>query len=86
MAVASPFFSSLPLHDHGLEYIYPRFAAAHPFDGGLAALLGGTVEETAGRLGADEDAYLRLLEPLVKDWPIYCYRCAGSLAFSCPSI
>jgi len=36
MAVASPFFKSLPLQDHGLEYIHPTLPAAHPFDNGRA--------------------------------------------------
>src|SRR5471032_1098560 len=39
LAVASPFFEQLPLKDHGLEYIYPGIAAAHPFDNGRAAVL-----------------------------------------------
>jgi phytoene dehydrogenase-like protein len=30
MALASPFFSSLPLAKHGLEWIRPRFPLAHP--------------------------------------------------------
>src|SRR5712664_3546099 len=36
MAANSPFFSRLPLEEHGLEYIYPPVAAAHPFDDGTA--------------------------------------------------
>jgi len=32
LAAVSPFFSRLPLQQHGLEYIYPPVAAAHPFD------------------------------------------------------
>ena len=39
MAAASPFFETLPLEQHGLEYIYPEIAAAHPFDDGTAAIL-----------------------------------------------
>src|ERR1700712_3614280 len=34
LAAGSPFFQQLPLHQHGLEYIYPEIAAAHPFDDG----------------------------------------------------
>src|SRR5580698_3270022 len=48
MAVTSPFFKSLPLETHGLVYNYPSFAAAHPFDDGTAAVLKGSVAETAG--------------------------------------
>src|SRR5436190_23302183 len=31
IAVSSPFFKTLPLHEHGLECIYPPAAVAHPF-------------------------------------------------------
>src|SRR6201988_4368402 len=34
LAVASPFFETLPLGGHGLEFIDPDFAAANPFDDG----------------------------------------------------
>ncbi|WP_431210752.1 phytoene desaturase family protein [Puia sp. P3] len=33
MAAGSPFFSGLPLGEFGLEYVYPRVAAAHPLTG-----------------------------------------------------
>jgi phytoene dehydrogenase-like protein len=69
LAVASPFFQQLPLREHGLEYIYPTIAAAHPFDNGTAAVLKSSVEETARLLGADEHAYLKLIQPIVNDWP-----------------
>ncbi|MDB5005142.1 MAG: FAD-binding protein [Mucilaginibacter sp.] len=69
MAAASPFFESLPLRQFGLEYIYPDVAAAHPFDDGTAAILRKSVEKTAISLGADKDAYLKLIGPLVKSWP-----------------
>jgi phytoene dehydrogenase-like protein len=69
MAAASPFFNSIPLREHGLEFIYPAVAAAHPFDDGTAATLVSSLEDTARGLGADEKAYLRLMAPLVRDWP-----------------
>jgi phytoene dehydrogenase-like protein len=69
MAAVSPFLNTLPLEAHGLKYIYPPMAAAHPFDGGKAALLGGTVDETARALGKDEGPYLSLIGSLVRDWP-----------------
>jgi len=69
MAAASPFFKTLPLKEHGLEYIYPEIAAAHPFDDGTAAILTQSLEETASLLGADKQAYLNLIKPLIKDWP-----------------
>ncbi|WP_295674080.1 NAD(P)/FAD-dependent oxidoreductase [uncultured Mucilaginibacter sp.] len=69
LAVASPFFETLPLDEHGLEYIFPTIAAAHPFDNGSAAIIKTSIEETAGLLGADEHAYKKLMQPVVNDWP-----------------
>ena len=81
MAVNSPFFSELPLEEHGLEYIYPPVSAAHPFDDGSAAALAGSVVETARLLGVDEGAYRRLFEPLVRDWPLIAPDVLGPLHF-----
>jgi len=69
MAMASPFMKTLPLREHGLEWIIPPVAAAHPFDGGTAAALRGTVDDTAALLGKDAEAYRTLLGPVVEDWP-----------------
>ncbi len=69
MAVASPFFRSLPLQQFGLDYIYPPVAAAHPFDDGTAALLSGTVEQTAALLGEDRQRYLDVIGSVVDSWP-----------------
>jgi len=69
MAVASPFFQSLPLNNFGLEFIYPPAAAAHPFDDGTAAVLTKSVEETASNLGIDEKAYIKLILPVIQSWP-----------------
>lgn len=70
MAAASPFFRTLPLHDHGLEWIYPQYALAHPFDDGSAAVLEHSIEKTCQSLGVDENSYKRLVGPLVAKWPI----------------
>ena len=69
LAAGSPFFKTLPLEQHGLQFIYPAIAAAHPFDDGRAAALQGSVAQTAHALGTDAEAYLKLMQPLVKDWP-----------------
>lgn len=81
LAAGSPFFETLPLHEHGLEYIYPDIAAAHPFDDGTAALLKKSVEETASLLGADKEAYIRLLQPVVDTWPGMAADVLGPLHF-----
>ena len=38
-------FRSLPLEDHGLEWIHPPAPLAHPFDDGTAAMLERSTEE-----------------------------------------
>src|SRR5476651_71339 len=47
LGIASPFFKTLPLADHGLEYLHPGMAAAHPFDNGTAAALHHSINKTA---------------------------------------
>lgn len=69
LAIASPFFRTLPLGQYGLEYIYPDTAAAHPFDDGTAAVLTKSVDETAGLLGNDDHAYKQLMQQVISDWP-----------------
>ena len=53
--------ATLPLEEHGLEWIHPPAPLAHPLDDGTAAVLERSLEETAERLGADGG---RLSEPL----------------------
>jgi phytoene dehydrogenase-like protein len=77
----SPFFSSLPLAQHGLEYIYPHMAAAHPFDNGDAAVLTQDITETALMLGKDQQAYIQLLEQFVNNWPALASDILGPLHF-----
>lgn len=81
LAVASPFFKQLPLNNHGLEFVYPEIAAAHPFENGTAAILKKSVEETAKLLGTDEQAYLDLMKPIVKDWPAIVQDILGPLHY-----
>ncbi len=69
LAAGSPFFKTLPLAKHGLEFIYPEIDAAHPLDDGSAALLTRSVEHTARFLGADAEKYQRFMRPLAADWP-----------------
>ena len=68
LGVSSPFFRSLPLKEHGLEWVTPPAAVAHPFDDGTAAVLQGTAEETGRGLGDDALAYKRLIGPLAEQW------------------
>ncbi|HEY7692766.1 MAG TPA: NAD(P)/FAD-dependent oxidoreductase [Gaiellaceae bacterium] len=65
-AVGSPFLRSLPLAEHGLEWIESPAPLAHPFDDGTAAVLERSVAATAAGLDTDAEAYRRLLGPLVE--------------------
>ena len=69
LAVASPFFRTLPLAEHGLEWVYPPLALAHPFDEGTAAILARSLATTGETLGRDTRAYQKLMQPLVASWP-----------------
>lgn len=64
MALVSPFFRTLPLKDHGLEWRDSPYAIAHPLDDGSAAVMELSIEKTAATLGADGDSYQRLMAPL----------------------
>jgi phytoene dehydrogenase-like protein len=62
LAVASPFFRSLQLERFGLTWIDSPAPLAHVLREGEVVLLERSVDETAGRLGRDGDAYRGLLE------------------------
>jgi phytoene dehydrogenase-like protein len=67
-AVASPFWQTLPLAAHGLEWIVPPVMIGHPFDDASPILVERSLDATAAGLGQDGDAYLRLIGTVVEDW------------------
>jgi phytoene dehydrogenase-like protein len=68
MAVGSPFFSTLPLHDYGLEWIHSPAPLAHPMDDGTAVLLERSLNDAQAALGEDGAAWRGLMEPLAERW------------------
>jgi phytoene dehydrogenase-like protein len=68
LALGSPFFSSLPLEEHGLTWQQPAVPLAHPIDKTRVATLYQSVGKTALLLGRDADHYKQLFEPLVTNW------------------
>lgn len=60
MGVASPYFRSLPLEQHGLRWIRPPASVAHPLDHEPAVLLRRSLSETARELGVDAGRYTKL--------------------------
>jgi phytoene dehydrogenase-like protein len=70
MGAGSPVFRRLPLAEHGLEWIQPELALAHPFPDGSAAVLARSPERSADSFESttDRDAYLRLISPFLGRW------------------
>lgn len=68
LGLGSPFFRTLPLSQHGLDWIQPDLPLAHPLDDGTAVVLERSLEATADGLGADGPAYRGLMARRVADW------------------
>ncbi len=69
LGVGSPAFERMPLARHGLEWLHPELALAHPFPDGSAAVLARSVGETAMSLGPrDAGTYRRLVAPYLGKW------------------
>jgi phytoene dehydrogenase-like protein len=68
LAESSPFLSTLPLKDHGLEWVYSPAPLVHPLDDGTAVVLERDLEGAAAQLGPDGRRWRALLEPLVMRW------------------
>jgi len=68
LARGSPFFRTLPLEHHGLKWIQPPIALAHPLDDGGAACLRQNLAAPNDSLGRDENAWRQMMRPLVRDW------------------
>ncbi len=66
LGAKSAFFRELELD---VEWIHPDAPAAHPFDDGSSLVLECDLAATADGLGADGEAYQRLVGPLVEGWP-----------------
>jgi phytoene dehydrogenase-like protein len=67
-AIASPFWRTLPLAAHGLEWIEPPGMIGHPFDDGSAIVVERSLDATATALGRDGEAYLKMIGAVVGDW------------------
>ncbi len=68
LGAGSPFFSSLPLINHGLEWIHSPAALAHPLDDGTAVMLERDLLETRDSLGIDGPAWDKLMRPFAERW------------------
>jgi len=68
LAAGSPFFSSLPLEEHGLEWIHSPAPLAHPLDDGTAVVLERSLDDAVRSLGADGETWRELFQPFVERW------------------
>lgn len=68
LGAGSPFFSSLPLSDYGLEWVHSPAPLAHPLDGETAVVLERDLAEARSTLGTDADRWRDLVGPFVKRW------------------
>jgi phytoene dehydrogenase-like protein len=68
LGAGSPFFSSLPLINHGLEWIHSPACLAHPLDDGTAVMLERDLDKTRASLGIDGPAWDQLMRPFAEHW------------------
>ncbi len=77
LAAGSPFFQTLPLAAHGLRWLHHPCPLAHPLDDGTAVTLERDLGEAAEALGVDGQAWRRLMEPFVENWPAFAAEVLG---------
>jgi phytoene dehydrogenase-like protein len=68
LGAASPFFSTLPLGSHGLQWVHGTAALAHPLDDGTAVTLEHSLKDQDLVLGRDGRAWRELVGPLALHW------------------
>ena len=64
-------FRSWPLQEHGLEWVHPAVAMAHPLDDGSAAAVYQSLDETVEGLGHDGRSWRRLVGWTAKRWDVF---------------
>jgi len=68
LAAGSPFFRSVDLARHGIEWAHPPVALAHLLRPDRAVLLHRSLDATVEELGRDGAAWARLMGPLAREW------------------
>jgi phytoene dehydrogenase-like protein len=68
LAAGSPFFNSLSLENHGLEWIHSPAALAHPFDDGTVIALSRDLTQAESQLGQDAKPWRDLMRPFADHW------------------
>lgn len=78
-AVGSPFFSTLPLTEFGLQWIHGEAPLVHPLDDGSAVILERDLAATGRALGEDGRAWRKLMQPAAHDWREFAADVLGPL-------
>ncbi len=81
LGAGSPFFSSLPLANHGLRWIHSPAALAHPLDDGTAVMLERDLDKISDTLGIDGPAWDKLMRPFVERWTEFAPEILGPISF-----
>jgi phytoene dehydrogenase-like protein len=68
LSLASPFFLSLDLGRHGLEWVQPEAPLAHALAPGRSVVLERDLAAVGDALGRDADPWRRLFGPYVREW------------------
>lgn len=71
LGATSPLFRELRLEDHGLAWVHPQVAVAHPLENGTAAVVTRSLEETAEAMGDDGDAWRKLVGSVARRWDVW---------------
>ena len=85
LAAGSPFFNTLPLANHGLEWVHGDAPLAHPLDDGTAVVLERDLAAAEKELGADGKTWRNLMEPFAVHWDQFAEGCARAGA-SCSAV
>ncbi|MCH7909176.1 MAG: NAD(P)/FAD-dependent oxidoreductase, partial [Candidatus Hydrogenedentes bacterium] len=65
LGILSPYFSTLPLEEHGLECVLPPASVAHPLDDEPAVMLYKDLDETGEYLSQDAQNWSSVFAPLL---------------------
>ena len=77
MGAGSPFFSTLPLAEHGLQWIHGFSPLAHPLSDGTAVTLEHSLQDMETQLGVDGPAWRKLFEPTATHWADFAADALG---------
>ena len=79
LGAGSPFFNTLPLAKHGLEWVHGDAPLAHPLDDGTAVVLERDLDRAEKELGRDGRNWRKLVEPFAMHWEQFAEGCLAPL-------